>query len=171
MSNDYRYVGCYWDNFVLRNQDPNVYTRSIPNQMKDVSSVNECAQIAEDNNATVFGVQNGKACFIGDDLEHALNAGPYAGQCAPLGNAYINQVYTIVPRDEASISLNSPTYNFRGCYNDSPQDLAVPIKTRSTGNDSLRCATIAQRYNATVFGIQNGYCYIGSDENQAFKYG
>jgi hypothetical protein len=86
-SGSYSYQGCFNDSSI----------RAIPNQQQNVSSVDECAQIAVDNNDSVFGVQYYGQCFTGNNIEDAYQYGPNysSSACPSMGGAWTNQVYAI----------------------------------------------------------------------------
>ena len=81
----YNYKGCYNDTGI----------RAIPTYQTNVSSVNQCAQIAESKNQNVFGVQYGGQCFTGLNKEQAYQYGANFNKasCPTLGGAWTNQVY------------------------------------------------------------------------------
>ena len=89
VSGNYNYIGCYND----------TGNRAIPNWRNNgvyVKSVDECRTLAEQNRDTIFGVQNGGACFTGNDLTKATQYGQnFNGQqCGgSMGAAWTNKVY------------------------------------------------------------------------------
>jgi len=84
-SGKYTYTGCYNDTGV----------RAIPNEQKNVTSVDECAKIAEKKNQNVFGVQYNGQCFTGANIEEAYQYGANfnSSSCPSLGGSWTNQVY------------------------------------------------------------------------------
>jgi len=84
-SGQYTYTGCYNDTGV----------RAIPNEQKNVSSIDECAKIAEKKNQNVFGVQFYGQCFTGTNIEEAYQYGANfnSSSCPSLGGSWTNQVY------------------------------------------------------------------------------
>ena len=84
LTKPYAYKGCYKDSS----------TRAIPNQTSNVTSVTDCQKQATTKGAQLFGLQDGAQCFLGNNLTQATGYGPASG-CAPLGNAWTNQVYSL----------------------------------------------------------------------------
>lgn len=86
-SSEYNYVGSYKD----------TSTRAIPIELGYHSNVNEIQQIARDNGATVYGIQNGGDIFINTgEKAQALNMAKEYGKADcnnPLGCPWVNQVY------------------------------------------------------------------------------
>jgi hypothetical protein len=85
-SGNYILNGCYADT-------PN---RAIPNYRTQVSSIDQCAQIAEQNREMVFGVQDGGQCFTGSNPQQAFEYGylnSNTNQCSAMGSVWTNQVY------------------------------------------------------------------------------
>jgi hypothetical protein len=78
-------MGCYNDTGI----------RAIPYEQNNVSSIDECANIAEKNNQNVFGVQYYGQCFTGTNIEEAYQYGPNfnSSNCPSLGGSWTNQVY------------------------------------------------------------------------------
>ena len=112
ISGSYTFQGCYNDNG----------NRAIPNFMGNVGSVDQCAQIAEQNQEMVFGVQDGGQCFIGNSLSSAQKYGAYAGSyvyndgnCGILGIGGNQQVYyssaSPAPPPPPIPSLSSPNFS------------------------------------------------------------
>jgi hypothetical protein len=108
--NGYNYKGCYNDNS----------TRMIPNQQKNVSSIQECADIAKNLNSNVFGLQAGGQCFTGNDEQRAVSLG-INNSCDLLGGQFGNQVYTN-PSSSCSYQMSS---NELQCYAQNNPDLAI----------------------------------------------
>jgi len=81
----YNYKGCYNDTGI----------RAIPLMNGNVSSVNQCAQIAESKNQNVFGVQYGGECWtcINEQTAYQYGANFNKASCPILGGAWTNQVY------------------------------------------------------------------------------
>jgi hypothetical protein len=87
---NYQYQGCYND----------TSTRAVPNQQQNVTSVDQCGQIAENLGASVFSVQDKQQCFTGNSLSQAQEYGKYTGSssnCGTLGGTWTNQVYSLPP--------------------------------------------------------------------------
>jgi hypothetical protein len=80
---NYNYIGCWRD----------TGNRAIPNQGPNVSSLDQCSQYAEQNQQTIFGLQNGTTCFTGNDIDSAKKYGPADNCLGPLGGPWANQVY------------------------------------------------------------------------------
>jgi len=82
----YIYKGCFNDKSI----------RAIPKFNRNVSSIDECAKIAENNNQNVFGLQNNGQCFTGLNHVAAYQYGPNFNKlsCPPMGGEWTNQVYT-----------------------------------------------------------------------------
>jgi len=110
--NGYTYLGCYNDNS----------SRMIPNQQQNVTSIEECAQIAENLNQSVFGVQANYACFTGNDEAAAMALGSNTdyNACGTLGGSWTNLVYAN-PSSSCSYQMNSSELT---CYADNNPDLA-----------------------------------------------
>ena len=88
-SSEYNYVGSYADKS----------TRAIPDELGYFSgkTVDEIQQIAKDNGATVYGIQNGGDLFINTgEKANALDLATQYGEADcnnPLGCGWVNQVY------------------------------------------------------------------------------
>jgi hypothetical protein len=84
-SGKYNYKGCYNDTGV----------RAIPTRQTNVSSVDQCAQIAESKNQNVFGVQYGGECWTGLNEQEAYQYSTNFNKssCPILGGTWTNQVY------------------------------------------------------------------------------
>jgi hypothetical protein len=110
--NGYTYLGCYNDNS----------SRMIPNQQQNVTSIEECAQIAQNLGQSVFGVQDNYACFTGNDENRAMALGSNTdyNACGPLGGSWTNLVYAN-PSSSCSYKMNSSELT---CYADNNPDLA-----------------------------------------------
>ena len=95
----YNYIGCYND--MCFNGGGNDGPRAIPNYRGLVNSIDDCQAIADSNNESLFGVQDGAGyggtpqCFTGNDLTRAKQYGLNVNrnQCAALGGLCNNQVY------------------------------------------------------------------------------
>ena len=81
----YTYKGCYNDTSI----------RAIKSSQGNVSSIDQCAQIAESKNQNVFGVQNGRECRTGLNEQAAYQYGANFNKdsCPKLGGSGTNQVY------------------------------------------------------------------------------
>ena len=79
----FAYQGCYND------ED----SRAIPTYLQNVTTPEQCQQLAYDNDAQVFGVQYGGQCFIGSSLSSAQKYGVNNSNCGTLGGTWNNQVY------------------------------------------------------------------------------
>jgi len=96
-SNDnYQYIGCYNDK----------EQRAIPNYVGNVSRKEYCKEFAISNKAKLYGVQSNGQCFIGNDINSALQYGPVTTDCPELGGTMTNQVY----------SIDEPSYSFWSSY-------------------------------------------------------
>ncbi len=105
----YSYIGCFGD----------ASSRAIPTNNGKVSTVNDCANIAEKNKANVFGVQYGGECWTGTDINAAKKYGEKINRdtCKNMGGSWGNNVYV---RDEAfpppapsEINLSSPDFSVK----------------------------------------------------------
>ena len=102
----YNYKGCYNDSGL----------RAIPTRQSNVSSVDQCAQIAEQNNQNVFGVQYNGECWTGLNEQEAYQYGPNFNKssCPTLGGTWTNQVYargTSFPAPSAPVpQLTNPNF-------------------------------------------------------------
>jgi hypothetical protein len=97
------YIGCYND--AAQNGSP----RSLPNSLgfgdistteKYASVIDECRIKAQNRGDTLFGIQAGGQCWSGSDLRRATSAGllnPSDPKCTPLGNSWVNQIYSNIP--------------------------------------------------------------------------
>lgn len=81
---NYEYKGCFSANY----SKPEV----IPNDRGNVSSLGECANLAEKNRDTVFGVKDQGRCFTGNDMK-AVQKNGTTNVCPLLGKQYGFQVY------------------------------------------------------------------------------
>ena len=97
----YEYKGCY--------KDEN--SRAIPERQKNVSSIDECARIAESKNKKVFGVQSGDECWIGDDEQSAYKYGAEYS-CPKLGGNWTNHVY-VKNNQIQKCTSTTPTWKFQ----------------------------------------------------------
>ena len=81
----YNYKGCFNDTSI----------RSIPSMQGTVSSIDNCAGIAESKNQNVFGVQNNGECWTGLNEQAAYQYGSNFNKdsCPSLGGSSTNQVY------------------------------------------------------------------------------
>ena len=150
----YQYQGCYND----------TGNRAIPNYLGNVSTRQQCEQMAQSQGYNVFGLQYYGQCFAGNSLNQAKKYGPNNGNCGNMGTGWTNQVYANQPPQ------NIGEYTYKGCYNDTP-NRAIP-KWPKNVNTLQQCAEVAKQNNANVFGVQDGFaCFIGNDVNAAFKYG
>lgn len=96
-SNDnYQYIGCYNDK----------EQRAIPEYVGNVSKQEYCKEFAISNKAKLYGVQSNGQCFIGNDINSALQYGPVTTDCPELGGTMTNQVY----------SIDKPSYSFWSSY-------------------------------------------------------
>ena len=82
----YNYMGCYNDTSV----------RSIPTKLSNVSTIDQCATMAEGNNKNIFGVQNNGECWTGIDEQSAYQYGANFNNtlCPSMGGSLTNQVYS-----------------------------------------------------------------------------
>lgn len=149
---EYNYLGCYND----------TGTRAIPTQMQNVSNPQECQELAISNNAALYGVQDGGQCFIGNDINQAIQYGQ-AANCPTMGGAWTNQLYSTVP-------IPKPTYNYVGCYNDTGnRAIANQMNNVTSVYD---CEQLAKQQGYTVYGLQDGgQCFGSSDIDAAREYG
>jgi hypothetical protein len=81
----YNYIGTFNDSS----------NRAIPNYVGNVSSINECENIANNNGDTIFGVQYYGQCFTGNNLQQAQKYGRNVNrnEIGPMGKSWTNQVY------------------------------------------------------------------------------
>jgi hypothetical protein len=110
MSN-YQYQGCFND----------TGNRAIPNYTGQVNSPQQCATIAQQNNSNVYGVQDGGQCFIGNNIQQAMEYGQNYGNCGYLGSAWTNQVYYTPPNTMCGYQMNN---NELQCYKNNYPDLS-----------------------------------------------
>lgn len=110
-SGNYTYQGCYNDSG----------NRAIPSQVQSVSSVNSCAQQAQNAGKSVFGVQYGGQCFLGTNLSQAKEYGANGGNCGTLGGSWTNQVYSTTPYTSCQYQMSSTELQ---CYQQRYPDLA-----------------------------------------------
>ena len=106
-SSDYKYKGCYND----------TGNRAISHYNKNVSSIDECAQLAmnQQPQASVFGLQNNGECFTSNDLNKTYDMyGIHFKPCGKMGSAWNNQVYElkkIIPLNQPSPILNISNFS------------------------------------------------------------
>lgn len=105
-SGQYKYVGCFNDKS----------NRAIQNFRGNVSSVNQCMNIAQKYNENVFGVQYGKQCFTSNDLNKYNIYGQNFNKnnCPQMGASWTNQVYVRgqpLIQTPLNNQLNQPTIN------------------------------------------------------------
>jgi len=81
----YNYIGSF-------NDTP---TRAIPNYRGNVSTIDECQELANNNGETIFGVQYYGQCFTSNNLTQAQQYGRNVNrnQIGPMGMSWTNQVY------------------------------------------------------------------------------
>jgi hypothetical protein len=86
---NYEFKGCFADSV----------NRSIPVQTAKVQSVEDCKLIAENEDYTVFGLQNGGVCFIGTDNTNytMYGKGPDSECGSILGGDMTNMVFKRPP--------------------------------------------------------------------------
>jgi hypothetical protein len=78
----YQSIGCYKDNI----------NRMIPTEQGVFSNPTDCALVAEDENAIIFGLQYGGYCFTGDSISSAISLSSVSN-CPLLGSSWANQVF------------------------------------------------------------------------------
>ena len=159
-SNGYNYEGCYNDG----------NGRMIPTFNGNVSTVDQCSNIATSQNASVFGIQYGGQCFTGTDFNQAKSLGQHNGDCGTMGSGvgWANLVYYKKP-DQPQTSGN---YNYQGCFNDKSTK-AIP-NYQGNVQSIDQCRQIAEVKGQNVFGVQNeGQCFTGNDtaNNESQEYG
>jgi len=148
----YNYTGCYKD----------TGNRAIPTYVGNVNNQQECQDYAISNNASLYGLQYYGQCFIGNDINKAIQYGGTTG-CPDMGSSWTNQIYSTVP-------VPKPTYNYVGCYNDTG-DRAIPDQMAIVGS-VYDCEQLAKQKGYSVYGLQyNGYCFGSNDINSAREYG
>ena len=151
---EYNYLGCYNDS---------QSGRAIPTQLQNVSNPQECQELAISKNSALYGVQDGGQCFIGNDINQAIQYGQ-AANCPTMGGSWTNQLYSTVP-------IPKPTYNYVGCYNDSPSGRAIANEMNNV-TSVYNCEQLAKENGYTVYGLQDGgQCFGSSDINAAREYG
>lgn len=116
-SQNYTYHGCYKDKS----------SRAIPTQVQNVSSVDQCGKIAKNKNSSVFGVQYGGQCFIGNNLSQAKKYGFGGNNCGALGGTWTNQVYTLPTNNQCNYQMNNVELS---CYKDRYPDLNTMSPTQ-----------------------------------------
>jgi hypothetical protein len=81
----YDYKGCYND----------TSNRAIPTFQGNVSNIDACEKIAEDNKQYIFGLQYGGQCFTGLNENDAYQYGAQFNKnsCPTNGGTWTNQVY------------------------------------------------------------------------------
>jgi len=94
----YNFIGCYNDMCYNGSDGP----RALPNYRGLVSSIDQCESLANNNQETFFGVQDGTGigngnaqCFTGNDQESATQYGLNVNRnkCGSLGGWCTQQVY------------------------------------------------------------------------------
>jgi hypothetical protein len=109
VSGNYSYKGCFNDRGV----------RAIPKFNKIVTSIDQCAQIAESNNQNVFGVQYNGQCFTGlnPDAAYQYGANFNKSSCPSMGGSWTNQVYTRSSTFPSEI-MSAPTLSITNFTNE-----------------------------------------------------
>ena len=105
----YNYKGCYNDTSI----------KAIPKKLSNVSSIDECATLAENNSKNVFGVQNNGECWTGlneqEAYQYGINFNKYS--CPEMGGTNTNQVYVrqeIFPSPPPSVPyLTKPNFAYK----------------------------------------------------------
>ena len=82
---EYNYKGCY------NNKD----NTAIPTFRGNVTSMDQCAQLAINNQEYIFGVTNNGQCYTGNNVDQALGQGQdnATAYCGTLGSSNTYQVY------------------------------------------------------------------------------
>jgi len=149
MSN-FQYMGCYND----------TSNRSIPNFQGNVSSVQECANIASAYGDNVIGLQYGGQCWTGTNLNQAMEYGPNNGNCGELGGWWTNQIYQQIPPSSCAYVMNP---NELQCYQNNNPDLAGMNQQQLQQHWSTTGCN--QQRNNQCTGIQTQYGYAPSIYN------
>jgi len=160
----YNYKGCWND----------TGNRAIPIFAGNMSP-QQCEQVAQQTNSSVFGLQYYSQCFIGNNLGEAKKYGQ-AYNCPQNGGTWTNQVYSNIP----DIQMTSGSYNYAGCYNDTGNRAIPNYKGNVSSVD--QCQAIANNNSAMIFGVQDGgQCFttnaitnnnqISQQINKAKQYG
>ena len=148
----YNYLGCYND----------TGNRAIPNYVGNVNNQQECQDYAISNNAALYGVQDYGQCFIGNDINQAIQYGS-TSNCPDMGGAWTNQLYSTVP-------IPKITYNYVGCYKDSGNRAIANQMNNVTS--IYYCEQLAKESDYSVYGLQDGgKCFVSNDINAAREYG
>jgi len=145
-------AGCWNDN---------VTARAINSPIFSASTVEECQAYAEQNNASVIGMQDGNQCLIGNNTEFT-KYGKASGTCTPLGAPYVNHVYTR--------QMPNTQWRDKQCWNDNASQPAISNNIPFDGTIG-GCQKIAESNYSDVFGVQNGKCFINSTSDTYTKYG
>jgi chemotaxis protein histidine kinase CheA len=105
----YNYKGCYNDTSM----------RAISEKLSYVSSIDECAVLAENKRKNVFGVQNSGECWVGNNEQEAYQYGVNFNKysCPEMGGTNTNQVYVrqeIFPPPPPSVPyLTKPNFAYK----------------------------------------------------------
>ena len=153
----FQYIGSYRD----------TGNRAIPSYRGNVSSPQQCQQLALQNGDNVYGLQDYGQCFTGRNLQQATEYGPYFGYAPPLGTGWQNQVYYAPPNTMPSYSL-SP--NELQCYQNNYPDL----KGLNPQQLQTHWSTVGQQQQRTTScpGIQNvsgNYTYQGCFNDSGYR--
>ncbi len=155
---DYEYIGCYNDRPI----------RAIPNFQGNVTTKEDCQNIAFNKKHNVYGLQYGGQCFTGTDINMAKSYGQEdKSKCGNLGGTWNQHVYYTDPKN---IPGYQGSFDLIGCYNDKSQR-AIP-NFRGNIKNIDDCQQIAISNGDNVFGVQyGGQCFTGRNLNDAKKYG
>mgnify|MGYP000212233014 CR=1 FL=1 len=89
----------------------------------------QCSKIAEKKNKLIFGVQNDKDCYVGDDLSKAKKMG-VNDTCGFRGNKYAFELYQrnppFEPKDNKLSKKDFETFNIPGGYVEGTTFVANP---------------------------------------------
>jgi hypothetical protein len=154
----YNYIGCY-------NDSSN--GRAIPTYVGNIPNEQGCQELAIQNNASIFGLQDYGQCFIGNNMTQATEYGP-ASNCPSMGGPWTNQVYS---RSDNNPSLNQPgpTSSLKSALFNISQEQYITVPTFITPNNGMSFSFWFKSNNngtwARIFDFGNGE---GSDNIVAY---
>ena len=106
-NNSYTYKGCYGE--TINNWDNSINDwggRIMNNRLStQINSVDECYNLAKQNNYNTFGLQNGNQCYAGNDI--IVDSYTPLSNCPVLGGSLQEQIYTI--NNQSTITPSTTT--------------------------------------------------------------
>ncbi len=98
-------------------------TRTIPINIPNIIGAEQCSSVASSAGSNVFGLQYGGECFIGKNAPYdRLGAAP--GPCNPLGDSWVNNVYTLEEPEQKVITQKEYKHNIEELLSSFENELA-----------------------------------------------